>query len=67
MCSSTHDHRNRRKMFPPVAPDVLARNPHFRALYTELTTKILNPQDESTRARDAEGAAVLEQVFPLRI
>jgi len=52
-------------MFPPVPPEVLAKNPQFRELYTQLTTQILNPHDGSTReTREAEAAAAasLEQV-----
>ena len=53
-------------MFPPVSPEVLAKNPQFKELYTQLTTKILNPHDESTRETEeaeAATAASLEQVW----
>ncbi|KAF8450139.1 hypothetical protein BGX38DRAFT_1269642 [Terfezia claveryi] len=51
-------------MFPPVSAEVLAKNPQFRELYTQLTTQILNPHDGSTReTREPEAAATasLEQ------
>ncbi|KAF8430240.1 hypothetical protein EV426DRAFT_10746 [Tirmania nivea] len=51
-------------MFPPVPTEVLTKNPQFKELYTQLTTKIPNPHDGSTReAREAEAAATasLEQ------
>ncbi|KAF8464103.1 hypothetical protein BDZ91DRAFT_795996 [Kalaharituber pfeilii] len=55
-------------MFPPVSPDVLARNPQFAALYEQLATKILNPHDgsskekEETNATDGGARGSLEQV-----
>jgi hypothetical protein len=36
-------------MLPPLAPGVLDANPLFANLYTELTTRILDPVDTSTR------------------
>lgn len=55
-------------MFPPVSTEVLAKNPQFKELYTEITTQILNPHDGSTReTREAEATATasLEQVQSL--
>lgn len=52
-------------MFPPVAPEVFDNNPQFKFLYTELTTKILNSNDESSREpaeSGAEAVQLLEQV-----
>ena len=37
-------------MFPPVALAVLDANPLFADLYVQLTTRILDPVDASTRA-----------------
>ncbi|KAL4803656.1 hypothetical protein BDV18DRAFT_37202 [Aspergillus unguis] len=42
-------------MIPPCDPTVLANNPHFKRLYQNLTTTLLNP-DGSTRAIDAQPA-----------
>lgn len=44
-------------MLPPVEEDVLQNNPEFAALYSTLTTAIINPDgttkdDQSRAARD---------------
>jgi diphthamide biosynthesis protein 3 len=41
-------------MLPPVDPTVLAVNPQFNALYTHLTTKLLNPDGSTKRAKSQE-------------
>lgn len=48
-------------MLPPVAYEVLNANPLFANLYTELTTRILDPLDGSTRSSSRPND-VLDQV-----
>jgi hypothetical protein len=51
-------------MLPPVPSRVLDANPLFANLYTELTTRILDPVDASTRATSRPNDAV-DQVVPI--
>ena len=49
-------------MLPPVEASVLAENPDFAALYTTLTTEVLNP-DGTTRAEtDAKARNTVREV-----
>lgn len=52
-------------MLPPVPDDALFANPLFKDLYETLTTKILNPEDLTTRSA-SRSHHVLDQVcYPL--
>lgn len=48
-------------MFPPCDPSILENNPHFKRLYTDLTTSVLNP-DASTRLQSTSSAHTVVEV-----
>lgn len=48
-------------MLPPVPEETLSANPLFKALYEDLTTKILNPEDLTSRSSSRDHH-VLDQV-----
>lgn len=52
-------------MLPPVLEDTLFANPLFKNLYENLTTKILNPEDLTTRSASRSHHALDQASYPL--